>query len=169
MASGATTTKKTTAAGKAFLKRVEELKKYPHVDIGLPENVGKNPAKDSPLTIAELGTFHEFGTVNIPERSFIRSNDAENHAKYVKMLDEIRHKIFFDQWTTRRGLGVLGEAIQRDIKARMIAGEIQPQLASSTIEARARKSGGIAGTAPLIDTGQLVNSIRYQIFEKGKK
>ena len=158
----ATTTRKITNEGKAFLKRVEELKQKPHVDIGLPESVGSKSANgsDGKLTVAEVGTFHEFGTEHVPQRSFLRANDEENREKYKKFMDELRDKIIFGMMPAKQALGLLGEVIQKDIKARIVSG-IAPALKQSTIDRK-------GSSTPLIDTGQMINSIRYQVYEKGK-
>jgi hypothetical protein len=102
------------------------------------------------LTNAELGSIHEFGTGDIPQRSFIRAWVDENQS-------------LIDEWVTDAANAILaGEdpeaaservALQMEagIKERMLSG-ISPALDE---DSKRGKEGGV----PLIDSSQLLGSI----------
>lgn len=115
--------------------------------------------KEGGLTNVQVASYHEFGTENIPQRSFIRSNDEKNKAQYKKVIAEIKDKIIFGQMKVDQGLGLLGEKVRADIQAGIRAG-IEPALSEKTIKAK-------GSSVPLIDTGQLIQAITYDV--KGKK
>ena len=107
------------------------------------------------LKVIDIATFHEFGTENVPERSFIRSNDAKNKAKYKKMIQNGLVKMLKAEMEPYQVLGLVGEQASADIKAGITEG-IKPALKQATID---RKGSSV----PLIDTGQLRASITYKV------
>lgn len=139
-------------------KLKEKLKEanLKYVGIGVNEAQGtKKKEGDSSLTVAEVATFHEFGTINVPERSFIRSNDINNREKYKKLQGELGRKVIFMQIEVDKALGLLGEAILADMKKGIVDG-IEPELDPKTVAAK-------GSSTPLIDTGQLLNSLTYKV------
>lgn len=114
------------------------------------------------LTNAGLAAVHEFGspTQGIPERSFMRSAFDENTKRYQQELDALA-KVALDGGNVEGDLLVLGETVRADMIEK-IRSSIPPPLQEATV---ARKKGE---ETPLIDTGQLMGSIRA-VVEKGKK
>lgn len=97
-------------------------------------------------------------TIEIPERSYIRSTIDENEKKY---LDDIAKKLSvqiidgnIDKYTA---LTIMGQKIESDIKSKIISLQ-SPANAPSTI----RKKGS---SNPLVDTGLLGGSIRYVVTD----
>jgi len=95
-------------------------------------------------------------TIEIPERSYIRSTIDENEAKY---LDNYAKKLSvqiidgnIDKYTA---LTIMGQKIEADIKSKIISLQ-SPANAPSTI----RKKGS---NNPLVNTGLLGSSIRYVV------
>ena len=147
---------------KKFKKRMTSAGSTPSVLIGVNEKKGKEPRKNGDkLTNADVATFMEFGTKTVPERSFIRSNDEQNKAVYKELIKELRKKIIFNEMPIGQALGLLGEKILADIRAGIRAG-IAPELAPSTIKAK-------GSSLPLVDTGQLINSLTYKVNATGDK
>ncbi len=113
----------------------------------------------SSLTLAALGAIHEYGApeAGIPERSFIRSTMA-NRAGDLKALwaSELR-LVIARQKTPRQAMEEVGQQIVAWIKATIRAG-IEPPLWEETV----RRKGS---SKPLIDHGQLINAITYEVFE----
>ena len=129
-----------------------------HVAIGVNQAQGtKKKEGDDSLTVADVATFHEFGTVNVPERSFIRSNDINNREKYKKIQNELGKKVIYMQIEPEKALGLLGEAILADMKKGIVDG-IGPNLDPKTIERK-------GSSTPLIDTAQLLNSLTYKVVK----
>lgn len=147
---------KTTIKDKGYKKvrgSFDELKKKPFVKIGVLEKEGDHT--DSPLSVAEVATFNEFGTETIPERSFMRSTLDQNDAKYRKNLETLHNKVILQQMTPDIALGILGEQIQSDIIATINSG-VDPENSPATIA----KKGS---SKTLVDSGQLKQSIRYEV------
>lgn len=107
------------------------------------------------LKVIDVATFHEFGTKDIPERSFIRSNDRKNKDKYKKMIQNGMIKVLKGELEPFQVLGLVGEQVTSDIKGGITAG-LKPDLDPKTIERK-------GSSKPLIDTGQLLNSITYKV------
>jgi hypothetical protein len=107
------------------------------------------------LSIADIGTFHEFGTATVPMRSFIRGWYDEN-PEFIRatlkreLTAAAQGKRTVDQALERAALIFEGAVKQR------IARNIPPPLAPATV---ARKGSSVA----LIDTGQLRNAIRGRV------
>lgn len=123
-------------------------------------------AEHGPMTNAELGAIHEWGTKDghVPERSYLRSTLDENGKKYQKDVDNIA-KQFFDlklnAQRTRGELLLVGEKYKSDILKKINEG-ISPELAEVTI---IRKKGE---TTPLINTGQLRDAIDAKVIDQNK-
>lgn len=139
---------------------------------------------DEKITNAEVAAANEFGTDKIHERSFIRSTMKEQRQKYKAMNIAAAKKILrskLDHETLiKLHLATLGQKAEDDIKYKIT--QIRtPELAKSTIEARRRKllqtAKGKKKIArimaasldkPLIESGQMKDSIRYIISKKQK-
>ena len=107
--------------------------------------------------MVDLATIHEFGApaANIPQRSFVRATGDANAAKYARLQTNIVRRLGKRPRAVdvKRELFVLGEIVRADMIG-LIRARIPPTLKPATI---ARKFGE---DVPLIDTGQLINSIR---------
>lgn len=122
---------------------------------GLVVRVGVlTPRRVRGRTIAIVAAAHEFGTRKIPQRSFIgRTIDErgpELQAIQAKVIDRV-----IDGEDPERAANILGLAASSAIRERIRAG-IPPALARKTVE---RKHS----TLPLVDTGQLLNSITHDV------
>lgn len=158
----ATTTKKNLINMDLLKENVEAIARKPYVKTGVLEGKAEQPKKTddekgSDLSLVEVATFHEFGTVHTPERSFLRGTIAQEKSA----LNAATVKIFKDVSTAKihwkKGLSILGELIQSKVVSRIRSG-IEPELAPETIKAK-------GSSKPLIDTGQMVQSIRYEVVE----
>lgn len=110
------------------------------------------------MTNVQLATIHEYGDKtgeHPPERSFLRSTLDENLGKYQTELNKIASGAFIGG-TVDGNLLLLGEQYRGDILQKINDG-VPPPLADATI---ARKGGE---ETPLIDTGQLKNSLSVQV------
>ena len=165
---GARTTEKWTPAGQRFLATVAALKSKPGVKVGVlgkdfskaKDERTKNSVKPDPnISLGQVAVENEFGTDTTPERSFIRSTVDEQNKAWQRYAEKLKDKIL-DGMAMDRALGIMGLLIQRDIQ-RKIRSNIQPANAPSTI---ARKGS----SRTLIDTGQLANSIAWELFRAGE-
>lgn len=160
-----------------FKKLKSELKKLeqkPFVKVGVQgvdaskdkdvRNYDGSISKLSGITVVEIANFHEFG-LGVPERSFLRSTLDENRNKYSNIVSEMRTEISKGAFDTKTALEILGQKIVKDVKQKIYDG-IMPPLAESTI--RKKTVDNKRGDTPLIDTGQLVQSITYSVEMKGE-
>lgn len=109
------------------------------------------------INIAEYGAHNEFGTSDIPERSFMRSTFDENQQKIKRDFDKQATLVTQGKSTIYRALQYAGERHQQDIQSKIKSG-IAPPNSPRTI---ARKGSD----KTLIDTGALVQSIRYVVHK----
>lgn len=147
------TTMKDTGYKKA-METFKEVGKKPHVKIGVLESAGN---EENGLTVVQVATFNEFGgeNNNPPERSFIRSTVDQKFNSYVEKSRKLQMKCILQELTVGKALSALGELIQSDIIETINQG-VEPENAPSTQKAK-------GSTTPLIDSGQLKQSIRYQV------
>jgi hypothetical protein len=110
-------------------------------------------------TIAEVAAWNEYGVPDrIPRRSFIRGW-TDNKAEHIKATtDAIFKKVADGKWDADDAVKRLGEFAQDGIKSFIRTGDFRPN-ADRTIE---RKKS----SKPLIDTGTMRNSVRYEVVRK---
>lgn len=123
------------------------------------------------LTNPQLAAIHEFGSEpnRIPKRSFLRDTvDRDN--SIMEFAREQASTVSTGERTARIAGERVGVMVTAAVKKR-IRSNIPPPLASVTVERKLAKGshgGGLASmasnpAAALIDTGQLINSITYQV------
>ncbi len=148
---------------KAVLKEIAIVKRgEPVVKIGLQgkEGAAKHPEGDG-VTVAQVGTFNEFGTRSIPERSFIRSTIDENRRSLLRLNKKLFSKISTGKMTAKEALEILGEKIQLLIKKKITDLRTPPNRPSTI--ARKKSSN------PLIDTGHMRQSVTHKVDMTGGK
>lgn len=113
----------------------------------------------SSLTLAELGALHEFGApgANLPERAWMRGTLAARRGDIAALKVAAFKQILAGELSPRDGLGVIGAQIVVWLQAGIVAG-LKPELATDTIIAK-------GSTKPLIDDGQFINSITYEVVD----
>lgn len=94
---------------------------------------------------AEYGAFHEFGTVDLPQRSFLRATFDAKQKEYQNRLDEGARRVIDGETNFARVLFGVGMLLSNDVKKAIT------------------KLG-------LIDTGALRNAIalRYEKLRSGQ-
>lgn len=144
---------------KRIIKELKKLEKKPYVKVGFPAESSKTEAgkEDSDgdvsefVTVLEVAIYHEFGTINMPERSFIRASFDQERKKYEELNKKLLTDIYSGNKTVEKALDILGMTIENDIKAFIRNGDVSPE------SIRALNEGGTT----LDDTGQMLNSITY--------
>jgi len=119
-----------------------------------------------PMNNATLAYIMEHGApeAGIPARPFLIPGVEECKDKVGKQLAAAaKGAVQGNKIGIEEGLGRAGMVAQNSVRAKINSG-INPPLAKSTLAARRRR--GRTGTKPLIDTGQLRNSITYVIRKK---
>jgi phage gpG-like protein len=115
------------------------------------------PMAQTETTNVLIGGVHEFGTMNgrVPERSFIRSTMHAQEVKIKGWCAALMKQVVELKITVPNALGKLGELLTAEMKRTIRAG-IPPALKQETIDRK-------GSSKPLIDTGQLLNSITYEV------
>lgn len=128
-----------------------------HVDIGVHPVSGEEM-----VMIASVNEFGAFTGKNhdiiLPARPYIRSTVDENRDKYVEVAKRRWAAVLDGRETIGKALSLMGLLIESDIRRKIISLK-EPINAPSTI----RRKGS---DNPLIDTGMLLNSIRYAVKSK---
>lgn len=119
---------------------------------------------------AEVGAFHEFG-VGVPQRAFLAPTMDEKGGDLVDFASKVYWGPLLEgRLNARNALGLLGEKGQALVQATIRDGRGDwPPLSKGTKRKKASTLGGEAAASftggdgnPLIDTGQMIASIRHK-------
>lgn len=145
-----------------IIQEIGKLASKPYVKVGYPaESEESNKQKDgakAALTVLAVAVHMEFGTITVPERSYIRSSYDDNFQDMLSFTRDLVGRIYDGGMTVERALDLIGLKMINNAKKK-IRSKIPPPLAQSTI---AKKGSDI----PLIDTGQLLNAITFKRIMK---
>ena len=175
---------------RGLLERISSLG-VPNVYIGVPSS--KNSTHEGGINMATLVAVHELGanikhsggtryqnkangnlakfvrndfvgptsgvtgshTIVIPERSFIRSTMKDNEKRYADLMLKGFRSVLRMESTVEVVYQKIGITISDDVKSKILTGSFVP-LKPSTI----KKKGS---SKPLVDTGEMRNSISYEV------
>ena len=150
-------------------KEMEKMKSM-CVKVGVTEDVGAQTTEGG-ATLAQIASWNELGVLGppmsqngggkwfIPPRPFIRGFVDGKREQIAKTLERLGKLVMDGKLTAEMAMARLGEYGASGVKSYIRNGVFTPN-ADSTI---ARKRGS---TKPLIDTGTLRNSIRYQVINQ---
>ena len=140
--------------------------------IGIIGSQAKTQHEDTKLTNAEIGTFHEFGTDNLPRRSFLEDPLREKlnfkNSKFRKATRKEAWKQIVGKGNQRKFMQYLGQYALKVIADAFEAGgtpEWQP-LTERYVKQKERKG---LSTNILTATAQMRKSISFKVMEKAKK
>ena len=150
----------------------KEIKaKIPQIDkvvvkTGIQSNAGENGG----VSIAEYAAFNEFGTRTIPERPFMRKTFDDNISNWNALTERLLKGILDNKIDVKSAFELLGEKTQNDMKDTITSGNFEKN-SDITINGGWMKSPsgktfyvkGKGDKRPLIDTGTMLNSIRYEV------
>lgn len=108
--------------------------------------------------LADIAAIHEYGAprANIPARPFIGTTFRVRRAELVTVQARVASAILAGRLSAARAMEVLGMWLVGAIKETITKGDNFVPNATATI----RKKGS---ARPLIDTGQMFNSIRFEV------
>ncbi len=171
-------TKDTDFGYNKLISQLNLLKARPHAKVGILGTsamkakkstlvvAGKATAVKDPVeTVVSVAVKNEFGVKGkpgIPERSFLRRTWDQKHRRWQFLTDRQMDKILRGQTTVRKALTVMGIVIQRDFKRKI--NSTDPTWPENAPLTRDKKGS----SKPLIDTGQLINSIHPVVLMKGR-
>jgi len=144
---------------------------------------------DAATPVAQTAMWQEFGVPRrgIPPRPFMRPAIKENEHIWMELLSRLSDKVIEGKMTARDAMALVGERAQGDI-IKSISKVMSPPLSLITLMARKIREGGgkvtgktigmlarkiktgnytpdeiSSNTKPLVDTGQLVQSISSMV------
>lgn len=140
---------------RAIVKRLNGMRA--RVEVGVPAGPREKGGSSSAL----VASVHEFGSParNIPQRSFLRGGIERNLPGLIALNGANLAAIGRGQMDIETALGRLGQAAAAAVKREIIEGDFAP-LKAATIK---RKKS----SRPLVDTGQLRQSVTYDVIVKG--
>lgn len=132
------------------------------VMVGVPAEKGARQDGE-PITNAALAYIHENGApeVGIPERPFLKPGiDAKKDEITAGLEKTGKAALDGDPGKVDRGFNAVGLIGQNAVRAKINEGPFTP-LAEATLAAR--RARGRTGDKPLIDKGELRNSLSYVV------
>ncbi len=135
-----------------------------HVKVGFQEGTvtttqvkGKRK-QTAGLSIPQIAAENEFGTKIIPARPFMSTSFDENKTLINRAIQGEYNKIIAGKRTTETSLGLIGQLTTKLI-VQKIRAIISPPNSPRTISIK-------KSSKPLIDFGQMVQSVRYKVVIK---
>lgn len=153
---------KTAVRGQLNVKNLMEMMKKhknAYVTVGVHQDAGRYTEGSNPPEVAQVALWNEFGTENMPERSFFRSALSESESKINSWREEMIVQILEGKMDIKKALESIGFRVQVLIQNK-IKSNVPPKLASST--ARGKTRDGVAPVT-LIDTGLMLRSVTYRV------
>lgn len=140
------------------------LAKMAEIAGGVKAGILNNATTTDGQSIAEYAVYNEFGTSRIPARPFMRTVAKEKPKQWIgEMVRHVRGKAT-NPAVWKEALGLAGESMKSDIKDSIQNGSWTPN-APATVAAKARK-GKVEPDHPLIDTGQMIAAVSYEVTDK---
>lgn len=144
---------------KRILQEIKVMQSKPFVKVGiLKEHGKKGHKKGKGVTVLQVAVSNEYGTGKIPARSFVRSTYDENKRKWTEVTKRIKDQILLGKITALKGLKKIGVIIEEDIRKKIRTGDFAPNTAATIARKKSSK--------PLIDTGQLLQTIKSKVFKR---
>ena len=140
-----------------IIKNVEEAKKLT-VKVGLPSDVAARAVYEEGKTILEVGAQHEYGTDEVPQRSFLRNSFFVKREEVKKILKKQFNKIVEKGADPKTSMELAGVQLQSIVQEAFTTKGFGawPELSQRTIEEK-------GSSQILIDTGTLRSSITYRV------
>lgn len=117
-------------------------------------HLGKSAGK-RPITLGDLARIHEQGLGRVPKRAFVKPAITANRHKYASLIKHHMTAVLKGRLRPSTLWQLVGQEAVKDIGQYMLTATFTP-LAPATIKAK-------GSSKPLIDTGQLRQSVTYQV------
>ena len=140
------------------MPKIKAAFKERQIEAGILYSAGKHGNSDK--SVAEIAFINEYGTAKIPERPAFRSSFAKNRKKYKRMVIKLARKGFKGKKLNDRDYDRIGRTAKNDIERSIVSGSWVANAPSTQL----RKGGGKQLiNDPLIDTGQMLDSVDYRV------
>ena len=103
---------------KGFRHMDRQVKKDGHVDVGYWRGENKSKA-DALIDLVDIAIQNEFGSGNIPERSFLRSVIQENQTAITAFINKSIKKIVMNRMSYTRFVNSLGILVVSMVKKKI--------------------------------------------------
>lgn len=140
-------------------KELKKLQKKPYTKVGILHGEGSKLYDDSSETVLSVAIKNEFGTNKIPARPFLRKSFDENVRIYHWVMKKELNNVFIGKANVKNTLGKIGLYVENKTKKRLRSGPWTPNAPMTILLKKSSR--------PLIDTGQLVNSIVSKTIMNG--
>lgn len=144
---------------------IEETKKFrkSQILIGFQsETVTRSQSKNGRVkeageSMASIAAQNEYGTKQIPARSFMRTSFDQNITKINRLIHSQYDKVLEGDRKASQALGLIGQ---------FVTGLIQQKIRQITQPPNSARTIAIKKSSkPLIDFGQMVRSVTYKIVK----
>ncbi|MCK5603146.1 hypothetical protein KAR91_14790 [Candidatus Pacearchaeota archaeon] len=146
---------KVTRKGPGVKALIKRLRNPGTVEVGIIDAGPHQKSED--MTVATIGFVHEFGSTdgNILERSFLRSTITGDRKDILALNKKLLKSIINGSMKVPHALGLLGDFVADKVSQKIVKLRTPPNKAA-TIRAKGSSN-------PLVDTGQLKNSITWEV------
>jgi len=127
-----------------------------YVTVGVHEK--DNETYENGQTVSQVAYFNEFGTRNVPERSFLRSTIDKDKEEIRAKQETLFNKVMTFKTSVLDALNMLGFDIMRRMQNTIRAYAWLYPDKSNAPSTMAHKRGN----KPLIDSGKLLRSINFE-------
>ena len=116
------------------------------------------------VSVAEYAAFNEYGTTEIPKRSFLRTTMADNAEKYAGILGGALRGFASSGGNepVGRALTAVGREMETDVIEKIKSNVPPPNAPATKARKEARPGGGYSGT--LFDTGTMLGSVAFELL-----
>ncbi len=143
-----------------ILRHVKRMDRA-HVKVGVLASKGGDAKHEgSDFSLIELMAVHEYGSADghIPDRAPMRLTFETTQEDFAQFIAKLARAVVMNQMSLVKALTLLGMKGVAEIKKTITQSDLPPPLKAATI---ARKGSD----RPLVDTGQLINSIQYEVID----
>lgn len=113
------------------------------------------------VSIAEIAAFNEFGTERIPARPAHATTFDVNKGRMQQVIGRAYDQVLRGSYNARTAVGRIGAFYQSLLQETITAWSDPPNADSTQAKKGAKVAKGHMIDNPLIDTGQMVQSIRH--------
>lgn len=136
-----------------FKRIVREVnaRKNSYTEVGYQ---GDEKERYTKARVVDVAAFNEFGTERSPQRSFMRTAFDRVQLKLDSIISKLYKDVLLGKIGTKKSLQTIGEFMKSEMQ-KQIDMTVSPPNAPSTIKNK-------GSTHPLIDTGQMRQSIQHK-------
>jgi hypothetical protein len=148
---------KDTDHSQAFVRNLAQMKGV-SIKGGITKRVGQYQSRKGKEKVVNYAFFNEFGTKNIPERSFLRTTFDDKEKSWFNTISNRAESIITENSGASKVTQELGRIMKEAIRGK-ITSRVPPPNSKATLK---QKEGDIT----LIDTGLMYRVIDFEVVKK---